>query len=111
MRQQRILTTFVIALVGAAGATFGIRGSLDAPKAQRGIKTEAVVVSLRDISEGRVIERPSVAVAQWPVGTVPAGAYRVIDSVIGRVARIGIFKGEVITPVRLAPDSAVGGRR
>ena len=111
MRQRRILTTFVMALVVAAAATFGIRGSLDAPKAQRESKTDAVVVSVRDISEGRTIERPSVAVAQWPAGTVPGGAYRVVDSVIGRVARIGIFKGEAITPVRLAPDSAVGGRR
>jgi pilus assembly protein CpaB len=111
MRQRRILTTFVIALIVAAGATFGIRGSLEVPKAERGIKTEAVVVSLRDISEGRAIERPSVAVAQWPRGTVPAGAYRVIDSVIGRVARFGIYKGEAITLVRLAPDSAVGRRR
>jgi hypothetical protein len=39
------------------------------------------------------------------------GACRIIDSVIGRVARFGIYKGEAITLVRLSPDSAVGRRR
>jgi hypothetical protein len=31
--------------------------------------------------------------------------------VIGHIARIGIYKGEVIVPGRLMPDSVVGARR
>jgi pilus assembly protein CpaB len=108
MAQRRYTTTFAIALVGAAGAIFGIQRALEAPKAHERIPTRLVVVSLQDISEGRTIERSSVAVARWPVGTVPAGAYAVVDSVLGRVARVKIFKGQVLVPGRVRPDSAAG---
>lgn len=111
MAKRRYTTTIAIALIAAAGATFGIHGALEAPKAANRVAMRPVVVSLQDISEGRAIERTSVAVARWPLGTVPAGAYTAVDSVIGRVARIGIFKGEVIVPGRLKPDSANGVRR
>jgi pilus assembly protein CpaB len=40
---------------------------------------------------------------------VPAGAYASVDSVVGRVARIDIFKGEAIVPGRLAPDGTGPG--
>jgi pilus assembly protein CpaB len=110
-RFMAIVAIVAIAVVAAVGATFGMRGVLEAPKAQHKIMTRPVVVSLRDISEGRAIDRTGVALADWPVGTVPAGAYRVVDSVIGHIARIGIYKGEVIVPGRLMPDSVVGARR
>jgi pilus assembly protein CpaB len=67
------------------------------------------VIALEDVSEGRALGRTSVAVAQWPLGTVPAGAFSAVDSVVGRVARIEVFKGEVIVPGRLAPDGTGPG--
>jgi pilus assembly protein CpaB len=111
MSQPRFIATFAIAVVAAVAATFGMRGVLEAPKAQQRLMTRPVVVSLRDISGGSAIDRTGVALAQWPVGTVPAGAYGVVDSVIGRVARVGIYRGEVIVPGRLMADSVVGARR
>lgn len=111
MAKRRYTTTFATALIAAAGATFGIRGALDAPKVSHRVTTRPVVVSREDISAGHAIERANVAIARWPLGTVPAGAYTAVDSVLGRVARIEIFKGEVIMPGRLKPDSAIGVRR
>jgi len=61
-----------------------------------------VVVALHDIAEGHSIELTSVMIARWPLGMVPDGAYQVVDSVIGRIARANIYKGEVIMPRRLA---------
>jgi len=66
-----------------------------------------VVVSLQDISEGHAIERTGVTVVQWPRGTVPAAAYVAVDSVVGRVTRVKIFKGEVIIPGRLMPATTM----
>ena len=37
------------------------------------------------------------------------GAFSSVDSVVGRVARIDVFKGEVIVPGRLAPDGTGPG--
>jgi len=109
MAERRYTFIFAAALATAGLATFGIYRVLEATKAKNKIVTRPVVVALQDVSEGRSIERASVMVAQWPIGTVPAGAYSSADSVVSRVARVDIFKGEVIVPGRLAPDGTGPG--
>src|SRR5829696_916989 len=109
MAERRYTTIFAAAIVTAALATFGIYRVLEAQKAQNRVVTRPVVVALLDVEEGRAIERASVTVAQWQTGTVPAGAFSSIDSVVGRVARVDVFKGEVIVPGRLAPDGTGPG--
>jgi pilus assembly protein CpaB len=108
---RRLVLIFVVALVAAVGATLGIRGALDAPKRHNRIETRHVVISLRDIPQGDTIDRASVTVAEWPRVTVPNGAYEVTDSVIGRVARNTIFRGEAIVPARLVADGGLGARK
>jgi pilus assembly protein CpaB len=73
------------------------------------IATVPVVVAATDMPEGAVIDRMAVVVAQWPVGTQPAGAYTTVDLVIGRVNRIPVYKGEAIVPARLAPEGTGAG--
>lgn len=109
MAERRYTTIFAFAVLTAGVATFGIYRVLQTSKARNKIQTQPVVVALQDVQEGREIDRPSVAVAQWPVGTVPAGAFTNIDSVVGRVTRIDVFKGEVIVPGRLAPNGTEPG--
>jgi pilus assembly protein CpaB len=111
MALRRNIGTFVIALIAAAAATFGIHGALETPTAQNRIPTRPVVISVQDIPQGQTIESASVAIARWPIGTVPAGAYTAVGSVVGRIARAGIYKGEVIVPRRLVPDSTADVRR
>jgi pilus assembly protein CpaB len=67
------------------------------------IATSPVVVALADLPEGASITRASVVATQWPVPTIPAGAFASPDSVLGRVTRVPVFKGEPIVPGRLAP--------
>jgi pilus assembly protein CpaB len=109
MAERRYTLIFAAALATAGAATFGIYRVLEATKLQNKIVTRPVVVALQDVPEGGAIERTSVTVAQWPIGTAPAGAYSVADSVVGRVARVAVFKGEVIVPGRLAPDGTGPG--
>ena len=109
MAERRYTTIFAVAMVTAGLATFGIYRVLEATKAKSQIVTRPVVVALNDVAEGRAIEAGNVTVAHWPVGTVPAGAFQSTDSVIGRVTRIDVFKGEVIVPGRLAPDGTGPG--
>jgi len=97
-------TAFVLAAVAAVAAVLVFRRVLESPGAPSRVATRPVVVALRDIAEGRAIDRTSVIVAQWPAGTVPAGSYRVVDSIVGRVAGIDIFKGEVVVPGRLVRE-------
>ena len=109
MAAKRYTLIFYAALVVAVIATFGVYRVLEATKASSRVATVPVVVAAKDIPEGTQIDRVSVQVSQWPVGTQPAGAFSSIDSVADRVARVTVFKGEALVPGRLAPDGTGAG--
>jgi pilus assembly protein CpaB len=109
MAERRYATIFGAALITAALATFGIYRVLQASKAENRIVTRPVVIAAKDVPEGSPITRDNVTVSEWPINTVPAGAYASIDSVVNRVTRIDVFRGEVIVPGRLAPDGTGPG--
>lgn len=90
------------AILVAAAATFGAYRLLAANSGAE-VTTRPVVVANRDIPEGSAIDRIALATANWPVQTVPVGAFSSIDSVAGRVARVAVYNGEPIVPGRLAP--------
>ena len=96
------------AIIVAAAATFGAYRLL-AANSRAEVTTRPVVVASRDIQEGMAIDRIALQVAQWPVQTVPVGAFSSIDSVVGRVPRVAIFNGEPIVPGRLAPSGTGPG--
>ena len=68
-----------------------------------------MVVAGTDIPEGVALERAVLVVARWPRGTQPAGAFTSVDSVVSRVSRVPIYKGEAIVPGRLAPRGTGAG--
>ena len=59
--------------------------------------------------KSRVRSAASNETPQWPIGTIPAGAFTSIDSVASRVTRVSVFKGEALVPGRLAPDGTGPG--
>jgi pilus assembly protein CpaB len=67
------------------------------------VSTQSVVVAARDVAEGEKLERLALSATQWPSGTAPESAFTSIDSAVGRVVRVPVFKGEPIVPGRLAP--------
>ena len=94
-----------VALAAAVITVLGVQRVLESPGAVQRITTRPVAVAREDIDEGLVIQRGSVAIAQFPLGTIPAGAVTSIDSVVGHVARVKFFKGEVLTRGRLAQNT------
>ena len=103
MAERRYSVVFYAALVVAAGATYGVYKLLQLNKESTRIATVPVVVALADLPEGATIDRSLVTANPWPVPTIPAGAFSSPDSVVGRVTRVAVFKGEPIVPGRLAP--------
>jgi pilus assembly protein CpaB len=103
MAANRYSIVFFGAIVVAGIATWAVFRTVEESKANSRIATSPVVIATRDIAEGLVIDRLALAVAQWPVPTVPPGTFTSIDSVAGRVARVPIFNGEPLVPGRLAP--------
>jgi pilus assembly protein CpaB len=109
MAAKRYSLVFYAAIIVALLSTFGVYRVLERTKTNARIVTGPVVIAQKDMAEGASIDRMSVVVAQWPVGTIPAGAFTTVDSVAGRVARVTVFKGEALVPGRLAPDGTGPG--
>ena len=109
MAAKRYSFVFYIAIIVAIAATYSVFRVLESTKASSRVATAPVVVAARDINEGESIDRLALTVSQWPVSTVPVGAYGRIDSVAGRVARVAVFNGEPIVPGRLAPEGTTPG--
>jgi pilus assembly protein CpaB len=109
MAGRRYTFIFYGAVAVAALATFGVYRVLENTKASSRVATRPLVVAAKSIPEGSAIDRASLSVREWPVATVPAGAYASPDSLIGRVTRVAVFEGEPFVPGRLAPSGTGPG--
>ena len=103
MAERRYTLVFYAAIATAVVATFGVYRYLQQAKQRSEVPMRAVVTASRDMSEGEKLDRLSLSLAQWPAGTAPESAFASIDSAVGRVVRVPVFKGEPIVPGRLAP--------
>ncbi len=68
-----------------------------------------VVVAKAEIPLGEKITAEQVAYSQIPNGSVPEGAFRKLDEVVGRVAITPIGVREMITNMKLAPAGTGAG--
>jgi pilus assembly protein CpaB len=109
MAARRYSFVFYAAVIVALGATYAVYRVIESTKASSRIATAPVVVAAQDIPQGKTIDRLELVVNQWPASTVPPGAYARVDSVVSRVSRVEIFKGEPIVPGRLAPEGTAAG--
>lgn len=107
--ERRYRFVLYLALAVAGAATFGVYRVLTAMRASSRVVTRPVVVAAVDIAEGVALTSSVMTVAQWPEVTVPAGVFSRTDSLLGRVARVSIFKGEPMVPGRLAPSGTTAG--
>src|SRR5689334_19852103 len=109
MAERRYTLVFYTAVITALAATYGVYRVLQTVKASHQIPTQLVITAAKDLQEGERIDRLALSVAQWPAGTAPASAFDNVDSVVGRVTKVAVFKGEPIVPGRLAPPGTGPG--
>ncbi|HJU72635.1 MAG TPA: Flp pilus assembly protein CpaB [Gemmatimonadaceae bacterium] len=109
MAESRYSIVLIAAVVTAGAATYGVYRVIETTKAEARSLLRPVVVANVDLPEGAALDQSSLAVAQWPMATVPPGAFPSVDSLVGRVTRIAVFKGEPIIPGRLAPSGTGPG--
>ena len=109
MAERRYNLVFYAAILTALVATYGVYRYLQKAKLGSQVSMQSVVVAARDVTEGEKLERLSLSVMQWPSGTAPESAFASVDSAVGRVVRVPVFKGEPIVPGRLAPPGTGPG--
>jgi len=83
-----------VGLVAVLGALKALQATI--------VPTRRIVVAVRDIPAGTVIDRRSVTTSEGPATAVPVGAFATVDAVVGRIARVAVFNRDVIVPGRLA---------
>lgn len=109
MAERRYTMVLYGALIVAAIATYGAYRMLGSMRDQTRVPTQPVVIATKDVPEGVALDRLALTTRNWPIATVPVGAFSSIDSAVGRVTRIAVFNGEAIVPGRLAPVGAGAG--
>lgn len=109
MTFNRYSVVLVATLVTAGMATFGVYRVIETTRTQNRVLLRPVIVATKDIPEGVSLTRGALERKDWPIISVPPGAFSDIDSAVGRVTRVSVYAGEVIVPGRLAPPGTGPG--
>jgi pilus assembly protein CpaB len=73
------------------------------------VVSNKVVVAASDLGIGQALTTAQLKLVEWPIGSTPSGAFRNIEDVTGRVARIDFLRDEVILEPKLAAKGTKGG--
>lgn len=76
---------------------------------QATVLTSKVVVAATDIDLGTPLSPQILKLADWPKGSLPAGATDNIKKLDTRVVKISLLRGEPVLESKLAPVGAIGG--
>lgn len=106
MRNIRALAMVVVSLIAGFAALSLASKWLSA---QSVASTNGVVVAAVDVPAGQVIGEQHLRVIEWPVGSVPSGAFKETSLVAGRVTKSTISTDEPVLEGRLAAAGAKGG--
>ncbi len=71
--------------------------------------TSPVVVATRDLDLGAPLSAAMMQESPWPSSAVPAGSFKDVKKIEGRVVLAPMFKGEPILEPKLAPEGTKGG--
>ena len=76
---------------------------------QTAVASDKVVVAAQDIDLGSPLTPQMLKIAEWPKGSVPAGAVDNFKALDTRVLKTSVLRGEPILESKLAPLGATGG--
>jgi len=106
MKNPRALVMVIISIMIGLGAV--VLASRWVNK-QATVQSSKVVVAAADVDLGTPLAPQMLKVADWPAGSVPAGAFTDIKVLDTRVLKTSVSRGEPILESKLAPLGATGG--
>ena len=109
MRDKRLLSVLVVAIIVAVGSGFGVYSVLVRAKEDSRIPTVVIAVAAADLPEGHLLTKADARLMLVPRAAVPKGAFMTVDSLVGRVTRVNVLAGDALVPGRLAPAGAGAG--
>ena len=109
-RRKRTLIVLVIALVLAAGASYGVfRMVQRIPERQVEVATAFVAVAADDLPVGTRLTKDQVKVVGWPAANPVKGSFDSADAIVGRGLIQPVAANEPLTETKLAPMEAGAG--
>jgi pilus assembly protein CpaB len=99
-----MLMLFIALVAGLAAVVLATRWMQ-----QQGGDKGRIAVANTEIELGGRISTEMVRMAEWPQGSVPAGAFTDATQLEGRVVTVALQRGEPLTEGRLAPIGTKGG--
>lgn len=106
MRNTRALAMIGIALVVGLVAMVAAARWLSG---QASVMTTKVVVASRDLDIAVALGEDAMQAVEWPTASKPKGAMTDSKTLLGRVTRVGLAKGEPILEEKLAPQGSKAG--
>jgi pilus assembly protein CpaB len=105
MKANRGLLMLLIALVAGAAAVV-VASLLMQAQAK---STHKIAVAAADVEIGARLAPEMLKLVDWPVGSVPPGAFTETPPLEGRVVRTSVSRGEPFIEAKLAPVGTKGG--
>lgn len=106
MRNTRALIMIGISLIaGVTAMVLALRWLTQ----QSTITTDKVVVAANDLGAGQSVDAQRLRLIDWPAGNVPAGTFKRLEDLDGRVVKVNVLKDEPILESKLAAKGTRGG--
>lgn len=101
----------IFAVLFAVAATLAVYSYLSWMKAQIPVsgKLISMVVAKRDLQAGEILDASMLELVEHPSKYLPIGAFKGIDSVLGKVLSVPVFRGEAVTSPKLGSKGGVSG--
>jgi pilus assembly protein CpaB len=106
MKNPRAFLMVIISIIIGLGAV--VLASRWVNK-QASVQSSKVVVAAADVDLGTPLAPQMLKVADWPQGSVPAGAFTDVKALDTRVLKTSLSRGEPVLESKLAPLGATGG--
>ncbi len=106
MKNPRALVMVIISIIIGLGAV--VLASRWVNK-QATVLSSKVVVAAVDVDLGTPLAPQMLKEADWPAGSVPAGAFTDVKALDTRVLKTSLSRGEPVLESKLAPLGATGG--
>ncbi|MBC7454804.1 MAG: Flp pilus assembly protein CpaB [Massilia sp.] len=106
MKNKRAIIIMCIAvLFGLAAVVLASRWLLRQPSGN----ADRIVIAAADVNLGQRLTPDMLKLSEWPVESLPAGAFHDPLTVTGRVLKSSILRGEPVSDAKLAPAGTLGG--
>jgi pilus assembly protein CpaB len=109
--RNRLFLVLVLAIVMGGGLAFATYNAINNGQQVKQVNapTQPVVVAAGDLALGAELKKEDLMVVNYPVASVPVGAFSNADQVMGRGVISSIVKNEPVLPAKLAAKEAGAG--